>query len=292
MRLNVCIGDEKLRAMREHTPATTQHDDGASQYLGDDDDDEAKTNVSKSSRCARSGRSDSLASSIARSNLSQAARAGGGGESSIERVGSLEAVQEESRINTAVSASTRQEMSMAAGVLSLSDFENSLSAGHDEDGIDWDDVMEELLPVMQEALESPESEIRRNALVALRKSVRIGEISAMPYIRSALQDDDWLCRETALHVLRELAIPGDIDATELVCKMIEDPRREVRDAAVKALETVGCCGDLELMSKLITVKEYSKKWAEKTQRPGWEIRETGYYLYVCVCACVCVCVCV
>ncbi len=262
---------------REKTPATTVYDDGSianddrrSQFLGDDDD--ARTNVSR-------GRSErSMASSVARSHVRGGSE---GGSLIVDKTGSggaLEAVQEESRLQTAVSERTRREMS---GALHLSDLENALAADavekeeEDEFAVDWDDVMEELLPLVQEAVESEEPEIRRNAVMALRKCVTIGDLQAMPLIRRAMEDSDWMCREAAMLALRELVVPGDVEATEIVCTMLQDARREVRTAALKALETVARPGDPEFVSKLITIKEYSRKWAEITKRPGWEIREAG-----------------
>ena len=264
---------------RDKTPATTVYDDGSianddsrSQML---DDDDARTNVSR-------GRSErSVASSAARSHV---LGGGGGGAGIVDRTGSggsLEAVQEESRIHTAVSESTRKGMS-TAGALQLSDLEKALAEDgaegeeeEDEWAVDWDDVMEELLPVIQEAVESDEPEIRRNAILALRKSVAVGDLQAMPLVRLAMKDSDWMCREAGVLALRELALPGDVEATEVVCTMLQDARREVREAALKALETVGRPGDEELISTLITIKEYSRKWADTSNRPAWEIRETG-----------------
>lgn len=51
--------------------------------------------------------------------------------------------------------------------------------------VDWGEVLEELLPLIEEALESDEAEVRRNALLALRKSVSVGDAQAMPLIRKA-----------------------------------------------------------------------------------------------------------
>ena len=61
----------------------------------------------------------------------------------------------------------------------------------------------------------------------------------------------------------------------MVMEMLEDARREVRESALNALETAGRPGDFELLVKLVAMKEYSKKWSEKTNRPPWEIRETA-----------------
>jgi len=141
--------------------------------------------------------------------------------------------------------------------------------------VDWDDVMEELVPVIREAFNSEEPEIRRNALLALRKSVRVGEHRAMPFIREGVHDADWMCREAALQVLRESTLPGDAESLEIVVELLEDDRRQVRDAALLTLETAAQPGDQDLLEKLITMKEYSRKWSAKTSRPAWEIRETA-----------------
>jgi hypothetical protein len=220
-----------------------------------------------------------VTSSLARSHST---KGGGGGDYllSMDRTGSggaLEAVKEESRIQTAVSEMTKLQMSMDSA-LQLDDLEAAMAADKEEEKdvfvVDWDDVLLGLLPLIQDALASEETEVRRNALVALRRSVSVGEVSAMPLIREAIKDEDWMCREGALLALRELALPGDIDAADLVCDSLEDARREVRDGALKALETVGRPGDQTLVARLVTIKEYSRKWSEKTQRPAWEIRET------------------
>lgn len=268
--------------MRQQTPATTKYDDGSdgsrsqrSRVVDDDDQDDAKSNKSRGSK-VHSDRSGSVANSLARSQTMK-----GGNDVialSMDRTGSggasLAAVKEESRIHTAVSESTKTQMALD-GTLQLGDLEASLAADDEEQNVvDWDDVLQGLLPILQDALASEEIEVRRNALVALRKSISLGDVSAMPLIVEAIRDEDWMCREGALLALRELALPGDIDAADIVCKSLEDSRREVRDGALKALETVVHPGDQTLVSRLVTIKEYSRKWSEKTQRPAWEIRET------------------
>lgn len=278
-------GKEQMRSMRQQTPATTKYDDGSdgsrsqrSRLADDNDPDDAKSSTSRVSK-ARSDRSGSAASSMARSSLSQTTKGDGNPGISVDRTGSggasLEVVQEESRIHTAVSEGTKMQMALDSA-LQLGDLEASLSEDQADDVfvVDWDDVMQGLLPLIQEALESEETEIRRNALVALRKSVSVGEMRAMPLIEAAVTDEDWMCRECAILALRELALPGDSNATEIVCQLLEDARREVREGATKALETVGRPGDQDLVSKLVTMKEYSRKWSDKTKRPAWEIRET------------------
>ena len=99
-------------------------------------------------------------------------------------------------MNTAISEATRKDMSTAAAAdatLSISDLEKSMAEnGDDEMVVDWAEVLEELLPLIKEALESEEAEIRRNALLALRKSVSVGDMQAMPLIRKAAQDEDWM----------------------------------------------------------------------------------------------------
>jgi len=274
-----------MRSMRQQTPATTKYDDGSdgsrsqrSRLADDNDPDDAKSSTSRVSK-VRSDRSGSVASSMARSSLSQTTKGDGNPGILLDRTGSggasLEVVQEESRIHTAVSEGMKMKMALDSA-LQLGDLEASLADDQAEDLIvvDWDDVMQGLLPLIQEALESEETEIRRNALVALRKSVGVGEMRAMPLIETAVEDEDWMCREGALLALRELALPGDSNATDIVCKSLEDARREVREGAIKALETVGRPGDQLLVSKLVTMKEYSRKWSDKTKRPAWEIRET------------------
>lgn len=81
--------------------------------------------------------------------------------------------------------------------------------------------------------------------------------------------------ELTFEMFLVLPVMGDQSAVDLVLELLEDGRREVRDAGLKALETVGRPGDQDLISRLITMKEYSRKWAEKTGRPAWEIRETS-----------------
>lgn len=155
---------------REKTPATTVYDDGTIPDIDENNDEDAKTSVSRGSR--RTALSDrSGASSRARSTLSQrtshSQRAGGekhieqstsagaligrkgGGGGSLD---GLEAVQEESRIGTAVSEATRKGMGTAETHL-LEDAAALLECEqNDEDDddfqVDWDDVMEELVSTL------------------------------------------------------------------------------------------------------------------------------------------------
>ena len=248
-------GTEKMHiAKRQQTPATTKYDDDASesksQFLGEDDCDDAKTTLTSHSKGARSE------SKTSHSNLG--------------RVGSLDTLQEEGRPDTSFSETMRK--TTAGSPATLGDLENNPD---DKFAIDWEDIIEELVPLIREALECKEPDIRRNALMALRKSVRTGDFHAMPLIRTSAIDEDWMCREASLLALRELALPGDDEATNITLNLMADARREVRDAALKALETIGRPGDDALVEKLITIKEYSRAWSEKTNRPAWEIRETG-----------------
>ena len=97
--------------------------------------------------------------------------------------GALEAVKEESRIQTAVSEMTKLQMSMDSA-LQLDNLEAAMAADKEEEKdvfvVDWDDVLLGLLPLIQDALASEETEVRRNALIALRRGVSVGEVSAMP----------------------------------------------------------------------------------------------------------------
>lgn len=88
----------------------------------------------------------------------------------------------------------------------------------------------------------------------------------MPFIREGVHDADWMCREAALQVLRESTLPGDAESLEIVVELLEDDRRQVRDAALLTLETAAQPGDQDLLGKLITMKEYSRKWSAKTSR--------------------------
>eukprot|EP00960_Hanusia_phi_P041097 754827-Hanusia_phi.AAC.4 len=198
----------------------------------------------------------------------------------------LEVVMEETRPMTACSRSSDVPDRFIASSGGQDERGSAVESAHTDDVALRDEGYVEIRDGILDAMRSDSPAVRADAIEALSICMSAGDAIAMSELVKHVKDTSTTCRARAVAGISANSERGAHVALSHVVEALSDAEEEVRKEALIALEELAVLADEDVIvgegvtcplltlsqSKLITMKEYSKRWARDNLRPDWEIR--------------------